>query len=276
MLNLTRQLDSDTISTLSDVNDIATQLKIPYIIVGATARDLILHHGYGADVQRATSDIDFAIQVDSWASFEAVKQALCTRSFTETRAQHRLENSSGKPIDIVPFGENVQHNNTIAWPPDGDMVMNVMGFQEACDNAQSVIVREAPYLACPVVTPEGFAILKLISWLDRPEPIRRKDSSDIGYLFSVFQRLDAFIETLYSDNNVADLERYDWDTDLAACFLLGRNCGAIASAQTTKEILSLRHNNGNKSMPRLAMEIGSRNVELNLNYLKAFMEGLDS
>ena len=88
-------------------------------------------------------------QVDSWTSFEAVKQALCKGSFIETRAQHRLENSSGKPIDIVPFGENVQNNNTIAWPPDGDVVMNVMGFQEACDNAQSVIVREAPLPCMP-------------------------------------------------------------------------------------------------------------------------------
>lgn len=198
LLNLTGQLDSGTIATLSTVNEVATQLNIPYIIVGATARDLILHYGYGADVQRATSDIDFAVQVNSWASFEAVKQALCTRGFTETRAQQRLENSLGKPIDVVPFAKGVQNKTTIAWPPDGDTVMNVMGFQEACDNAQSVIISEAPFLTCPVATPEGFVILKLISWLDRPEPIRRKDSADIGYLISVFQRLDAFIENLYS------------------------------------------------------------------------------
>jgi hypothetical protein len=50
LLNLTGQLDAETVNTLSDVNDVATQLNIPYIIVGATARDLILHHGYGAAV----------------------------------------------------------------------------------------------------------------------------------------------------------------------------------------------------------------------------------
>lgn len=274
LLNLTNKLDSETVATLSDVSDVVTQLNTPYIIVGATARDLILHHGYGAAVQRATSDIDFAIQVDSWVSFEAVKRALCAKSFAETRTQHRLENTSGRPIDIVPFGAHVQNNATIAWPPNGDVVMNVMGFQEACDHAQSVIIREAPYLACPVVTPEGFTILKLIAWLDRSEPIQHKDATDIGYLFSVFQRLNAFIEELYSETNVTDLERYGWDTDLATCFLLGKNCRKIASDQTTAEILTLRRNTGNRSISRLAVEIDPRNADDNLKCLEAFMDGL--
>jgi len=115
LLNLTGQLDAETVNTLSDVNDVATQLNIPYIIVGATARDLILHHGYGAAVQRATCDIDIAVQVDSWVSFEIVKQELCVRNFTETPMQHRLTNSTGKPIDIVPFGAQVKKlNNRMA------------------------------------------------------------------------------------------------------------------------------------------------------------------
>jgi len=115
LLNLTRQLDAETVNTLSDVNNVATQLNIPYIIVGATARDLILHHGYGAAVQRATCDIDIAVQVDSWVSFEMVKQELCVRNFTETPMQHRLTNSTGKPIDIVPFGAQVKKlNNRMA------------------------------------------------------------------------------------------------------------------------------------------------------------------
>lgn len=276
LLNLTGQVDNDTVDTLSDVSEVATHLKIPCIIVGATARDLILHYGYGAAVQRATSDIDFAIQVESWASFEALKQALCARNFTETPTQHRLANSTGKPIDIVPFGKQVQNNSTIAWPPNGDVVMNVMGFQEACDHAQSVVIREAPYLACPVVTPEGFAILKLIAWQDRDRPNRLKDASDIGYLFSVFRRLDSFIEELYSDNNIADLERYQWDTDLAACFLLGKNCKTIASDQTVAEILKLTHNPDNRNISRLAEEMEPGKAGDNLKYLEVFMSGLAS
>ncbi len=153
--------------------------------------------------------------------------------------------------------------------------MNVMGFQEACDHAQSVVVRETPYLACPVITPEGFAILKFIAWQDRPQPDRRKDAGDIGYLISVFRTLDTFFEELYSDNNVADLERYDWDRDLATCFLLGKKCKAIAFDRTAEKILSLRNEPGSRNLARLAEEIDTRNAGDNLKYLEAFMDGIE-
>ena len=44
------------------------------MLVGATARDLLLHHVYGLPVTRATYDVDFAILVDSWEQFATVKQ----------------------------------------------------------------------------------------------------------------------------------------------------------------------------------------------------------
>ena len=46
------------------------------MLVGATARDLLLFHVYGHAVIRATYDLDFAILVDSWEQFGSVKQLL--------------------------------------------------------------------------------------------------------------------------------------------------------------------------------------------------------
>jgi predicted nucleotidyltransferase len=46
------------------------------MLVGATARDLPLHHIYRHAVTRLTYDIDFAILVDSWEQFASVKQLL--------------------------------------------------------------------------------------------------------------------------------------------------------------------------------------------------------
>ena len=43
--------------------------KIRYMLVGATARDLLLYHVFGHPVTRATYDLDFAILVDSWEQF---------------------------------------------------------------------------------------------------------------------------------------------------------------------------------------------------------------
>jgi predicted nucleotidyltransferase len=31
--------------------------------VGASARDIVLHYGYGARVQRAIADVDFGMQI---------------------------------------------------------------------------------------------------------------------------------------------------------------------------------------------------------------------
>ena len=40
------------------INKHATALGITYLVVGATARDIVLVHGYGANVERGTRDID--------------------------------------------------------------------------------------------------------------------------------------------------------------------------------------------------------------------------
>jgi predicted nucleotidyltransferase len=46
------------------------------MLVGATARDPLLHHVWGYEITRATRDLDFAFMVESWARFHEVKQML--------------------------------------------------------------------------------------------------------------------------------------------------------------------------------------------------------
>ena len=131
LLDLTGKIDKVTVSTLAAVNDVAAKLNLPYIVVGATARDMVLHYGYGAPIQRATVDIDFAVQVDSWKSFHDVTEQLLENGFTSTKTQHRLHCPAGRPIDIMPFG-GIEEQGTaqIAWPPNGDHVMSMRGFKE--------------------------------------------------------------------------------------------------------------------------------------------------
>lgn len=50
----------------ADVNSEAQKLAIPYMIVGAMARDLVLVHGFDAKIERGTRDVDFGICVESW------------------------------------------------------------------------------------------------------------------------------------------------------------------------------------------------------------------
>lgn len=64
------------VETYRSVHACAEALGIPYLIVGASARDLVMHHAFGAAIKRATSDIDFAIQVADWDAVEALRQTL--------------------------------------------------------------------------------------------------------------------------------------------------------------------------------------------------------
>ena len=250
MLDLTNKLDAITLETLCAINQAATTCKLPYIVVGATARDMVLHLGYGAPIQRATKDIDFAVRVDSWASFDALKAELLSTDFTSTQTQHRLISPADIPVDIVPFGGVEQGNSDIVWPSNGDNVMNVMGFQEAIDNAQQVLITKDPKIVCPVVAPEGLILLKLISWADRAVDLRTKDANDIRYILTTFYSIRNVKEDIYDNENVAETERYGWQPEIAACSVLGKACRKIASDNTRNHILKLNDSSNDKNINR--------------------------
>jgi predicted nucleotidyltransferase len=74
-VNKSRPVDPVTLHILSVVNRVAAELGLPYIVVGATARDLLLFHVFGIPVTRATADVDFAMAMDSWDRFRELRAA---------------------------------------------------------------------------------------------------------------------------------------------------------------------------------------------------------
>lgn len=103
-LNVSGKIDPGTVSIFGTVDAALKDLDLPYAIVGATARDLVLHYGHGAAIQRATHDVDFAIEVGDWAAFAALRERLCAQGFRLTEDQHRLIGPRDTVVDIVPFG----------------------------------------------------------------------------------------------------------------------------------------------------------------------------
>jgi len=221
---------------------------MPYLVVGASARDMVLHHGYGAKVQRATADIDFALQVPSWDAFATLRKELLANGFSETNTAHRLIGPNNWPIDIVPFGGVADENVNIQWPPSGDTVMNVLGFQEALNNANTVRLRDAPVLDVPVTSPEGMTILKFISWTDRTQDMRGRDAKDIAYLLTTYENIPAVSDQLYREATLMEL--YGWDITLASAHQLGINVKQITLPQTHVVITNLLNN----QHPRLKLE----------------------
>jgi predicted nucleotidyltransferase len=115
-----------------DVLRVAERAKVEIFIAGAIARDLWLEFGYGISTRRATADLDFAVQCESWEHFGRLAEQLLAAGFQRPagEGQHRLRHPNGTLVDIVPFGEIERADHTIAWPPDQSHVMSLVGFRE--------------------------------------------------------------------------------------------------------------------------------------------------
>ena len=75
--------------------------------LSAYARDVLLIHAYGIQTGCKTKDIDFAMMVESWDAFSALRQAATGSGelFERPGPIHRLRHSGfALPLDIVPFG----------------------------------------------------------------------------------------------------------------------------------------------------------------------------
>lgn len=229
-LDIAGKLDPATAEVLELVEQIASGLELPYVVIGATARDLVLHHHCGAKIQRATQDVDFAIQVQDWAAFDALRQALLARGYKDTRKAHRLISPSNGVVDIVPFGEVQQDGSKIAWPPTGEIEMTVLGLAEALETAVRVRLTEDTGLEIPVATPVGLIVLKLIAWTERPAELRVKDARDITYVLESYERLPTVLDECYGDEEL--MEAHGWDITLAAAEMLGRHVGPVLLTDT--------------------------------------------
>jgi len=168
LLDLSKKIDGLTVEVVQAINDVAVNLGIPFFIVGAAARDIILRYGYGIETIRATVDIDLAVRVSNWEQYNMLKGGLTkTGLFTEdSRQAQRILYKSGFPIDIIPFGKVEDQNGLVSWPPDYDIKINTFGFEEAFDHSILVRLRSDPDLDVRFASLEGQAILKLISWDD--------------------------------------------------------------------------------------------------------------
>jgi predicted nucleotidyltransferase len=86
-----RPLDPAILYILTVVDTISSEQMCPYLVIGATARDLLLYHVFGITTTRATRDADFAIEAEDWNAFSKLRAALlATGNFETDRAEHRL------------------------------------------------------------------------------------------------------------------------------------------------------------------------------------------
>jgi len=237
LLDLSGKIDPSLVEVFDVIAEVASARGISYFVVGATARDIILGHGHGMPAKRATVDVDFGVEVSDWDEFQALKEGLiATTQFQSTQSAHKLLFKHTLPVDIVPFGPLEHANKEISWPPDHNVRMNVLGFEDAYRNAQMVRLKNAPILDIPFATPAGLALLKVIAWNDR-KPRGGKDAGDLIFLMRNY--LDAGNQERLAEEHADLLDADDFDYERTGVLLLGLDMAKIMAPETRRVVLEI-------------------------------------
>lgn len=248
-------------------------LRVSTLIVGALARDLHVRYRYGIDPGRETEDVDFGFAVDDWSTFHNLRTIMLDSGEFSARsgALHRLHHKSSWRIDLVPFSGVETADRQIAWPPDGDTVMNVFGFTEALAAADEVTLPDG--VRVKVVSLPALALLKLVAWEDRHLRAPGKDARDLMLIMSNY--LDLGNGARLWDEFLSWTEARDFDYERAGARMLGHDVRALLDSDGAKRMrgMLLPHTDP-ETGTTLPTEMYPHNTEKALSLLEAFTEGL--
>jgi predicted nucleotidyltransferase len=236
LFDLSEKIDGFTVELLDTIADVAESLKVPFFVVGAMARDVILTQGYGIETGRATQDIDLGVQVSDWDGYERLREGLiATGKFRRDKKQaQRLRYKEMLPVGVIPFGAIAEPDDRLSWPPEHETTMSTLGFEAAYHTSISIRIRAKPALHIKFVTLPGLALLKIISWNDNH--VRRgRDALDLLLLMRTY--LDAGNqERLFNEEK--DLVGEDFDYVRAGSRLLGRDIAVILSPDIKETLVN--------------------------------------
>lgn len=230
MLDLSDRLELEWLAQLvADVR--AAAPGIEPLLVGALARDLLLHYGHGFKIERATADVDFALAVADWEQFSAVRAALLASGlFSPYRnTAHTLQHSKFGPLDLIPFGAVERSDGTIAWPPAGDEVMAVIGYAEAAAGAMTLALPK--HQKARVVSLPMLAVLKVLAWKDRHRFTQGKDAEDLQLILRRYLEAGN-LDRLYTEFPHVITDRFDFES--TGAWLLGRDARAALQKHSSR------------------------------------------
>lgn len=219
-----RRLDPILVRVLGRVDAVARSRGEAYLLTGAMARELLLVHVHGLPPGRATRDVDFGIQVRDWAEFNTFRSTLVEGGdFSgDESIPHRVYTVPERlglrmPVDIVPFGPIEAPAGTIHWPPKGETVMDVRGFEVGLNSAMHVEVE--PGLVVLIPRGEAMVLMKALAWKDRGATTHGRDAIDLVELLERGEDLIG-LDVLY-EAHLEVVERHGGDPRLAGAEVLG-------------------------------------------------------
>lgn len=257
LYNLSGKIDKKTVAILSEIDKASGELALPFFIVGATARDILLQYVHNIHLMRATVDIDIGLYVSDWNQFQSLKKALeGTGKFTLTRQAQRLMYEDQFPVDIIPFGGIAEEDGSISWPPEHEIEMSIVGFRECYQHAVSVRMGSNPDLIVKVVSLAGLAIMKIVSW-DEDHERRGKDAADLLTLMRNYIEAGNMERFFEEEGDILKEEASDYDRSSAR--FLGREIARMAGpAAKARMIHILEREAGSSQGHHIAADIVRR------------------
>jgi predicted nucleotidyltransferase len=233
LFNLSGKIEKPVVDALHILKKMADSLSIPFFVVGAFSRDLILKHYYGIEPRRKTGDIDLGVEVAGWGQFKKLKESLiATGQFFLTSEKQRLRCGTIL-IDILPFGLITDEDKKISWPPEHELIMSMVGFKEAYQYSITARLSSDPEMDIKLASLPGLAIMKLISWREQ-YPNRKRDADDLLLIMNKYEEAGNS-ERLYEED-LPLLQEEGFDTKLSGIRLLGRDMAKISDPETFRII----------------------------------------
>lgn len=188
------------VELLRKLTDSFNKMDKDFYVIGATARDIIMQQLLDTESKRRTRDLDIAIAIPDWDTFEQVKQNLIAEGFEKSRNMQQRFYYGEYELDIVPYGVVAKEDDNIYWPPEEVVAMSVKGFDEVLSEAITVSIDNE--FKVKIASLYGLFLLKFNAWLDRNAKTS-KDAEDMSFILSNY-----FLANL--DREIHP-EVYDWE-----------------------------------------------------------------
>lgn len=185
---------------LRKLTDSFNKMGREFYVIGATARDIVMQQLLDTESRRRTRDLDIAIAIPDWDTFEQVKQKLIADGFEKSMDMQQRFFYGDYELDIVPYGVVAKEDDNIYWPPEEVVAMSVKGFDEVLSEAITVSIDDE--FKVKIASLHGLFLLKLNAWLDRNTKTS-KDAEDMSFILSNY-----FMANLDREMHQ---EVYDWE-----------------------------------------------------------------
>lgn len=259
---------------IHDLQKAASELKIDFFGVGALARNT--WYIANNEQARGTKDVDFGVYVPSTGIYIQLREKLVEDySYRKVSTNvFRLISPYGIPLDLLPFGEIKEDNETTR---EGAAILsiNLEGFSEVYTHGLTIVEIENDKIQ--VCSIPSVILLKLIAYDDRPEN-RPKDPLDIDSIMKHYPSIE--MEFIWAEYTfLYEEDRSDLSSEEIGIKVLGYEISKIIHENKklinrTLSILTRAINLDSKLAQQMIQDAEKETIESKSKILKTLKEGI--